>query len=252
MFPISQPNTDFNKTNKLIYGFPGTGKTTLAAHFIDNEGRPPLFIMSEAGLSSLSVAHVRVSSWEGLKKLIGDLEANAEQVQQTYSCFVLDLVSDFDVMCSTTVADQKRVEYIGDMEHGKGWRMASTEFEKQTLRLNGIRPITFIAHTQEKDLLWNGEKNKMQAPNLSKGALNFINGKVDVIMWINPANSKKALPSITFRPSVMAVAKSRQKALCRQDFPYDPDNPKAAYEAICSTYAQAQAAQATPTDTPKE
>ncbi len=240
LFETSKPELDFIKTNKLIYGWPKTGKSTLASLMKTADGRVPLFAATEDNHGSLSVSRARVTSWTGFLKFLDFIEGNAERLRAEHSCLVLDLVSDLDSWCATAVAKQKNVEYIGDMDQGKGWKLLREQFQAAIVRAMNLLPVTFIAHTQEKRVTWNGEQIVTQAPDLSKAALAYINGKVNAIMYIEPTNSKKDKPVITMAPSIAHIAGAHQKALCRA-FTYDPDHPHKAWEEICRLYAQAQA-----------
>ncbi len=239
LFPVPQVDHDFTKVNKLIYGYPKSGKSTLASLMVDKEGRVPLFLASEKGHTSLRVSAANITSWDGLLKCTDLLEKEVTRVKAEHSTIVLDLISDFDAWCGTAIATKKNVEYVGDLEMGKGWKLMRDEFQKNITRIFNLLPVTFIAHTQDKKITWNGEQITTQAPSLSKAALDFVNGKVDAIMFINPSNSKKEFPEITMQPSTAHIAGSRQRALCRA-FRYDPANPKAAWDEICALYSQAQ------------
>lgn len=239
-----QLNLDFVKTHKLLYGLPGTGKSTIASLMGDDTGRTPLFLATEDGHNSLSVSAVRLTDgWESLLRFADWIETNKEQLVNEHSCIVVDLVSDLDSWCGTWVAKQKKVEYVGDLDQGKGWKILREKFQEPMSRLMALRPCVFVAHSQEKRVQWNAEQIVTQAPSLGKGSLEYVNGKVDTIMYIVPANSKKEFPAISMRPNLAYIAKSHQRALCRE-FPFDPANPKPAYDEICSIYATAQAAEA--------
>lgn len=239
VFPMSQVESSFANTHKLIYGYPKTGKTTLASTMIDSKGRTPAFAATEDRHSSLVVARVRIKSWAGFVKYIDFVAANITAIKEKYSCLVLDVVSDLDAWCSSHVAQIKNVEYVGDLDMGKGWKLTRDLFQKEMDRLMAMMPITFVAHAAEKRVHLNGEALVTQAPNLSKQALEYINGKVDTIMFIVPANSKKEFPTVSMRPSVGFIAGAGQKALCRE-FDFRPENPGATWTEICKVYADAQ------------
>jgi hypothetical protein len=241
LFPQAEAHTDFTKTPKLVYGLPKVGKSTLASLMVDKEGRVPLFLATEEGHGSLLVSRAKVNSWEGFVKCVAFLEAEKARILAEHSCIVLDVVSDLDAWCSTSVAAKKNVEYVGDMDQGKGWKLLKDAFQQAMTKLMMIAPVCFIAHSQDKRLTWNGEQIVTQAPSLSKGALDWVNGKVEHIMYIAPANSKKEFPEITMQASSSHIAGSRQRAICKA-YKYDPANPKAAWDAICHDYAVAQAA----------
>lgn len=213
IFKKSQIITNFSKLNKIIYGWPKSGKTTFAAQQVDDDGRQPLFIATEDGHHAIDVYVQRITGWEGFLKLIEIIKKNQKNVQENHSCFVLDLVTDLDIMCQEYVAEKMKVSHLADLEFGKGFARHGQEFSKALRELMNVLPCTFIAHSQEKELKWNNEKVRVQAPSMSKRALEYVNGKVDLIAWINPANSKRAKPELCMRNSLTSIAGSRYPQL---------------------------------------
>lgn len=236
LFKRTTPKRDFAKLSKLIYGWPKSGKSTFAAQQIDADGREPLFITSEDGHDALGVFAQRVTSWNGLSKLSEDILKNAEVIKQQHSCFVLDLISDFDIMCAETTAKKNNVVHLADLDFGKGWALQKQEFQRVIKELMLVLPCTFIAHSADKELMWNNEKIKVQAPSLSKGALEFINGKVDVIAWMTPSNNKKEYPEVVMKNTLTSIAGSRHRQLCRS-FTFYPENPARTYGEIQKAFA---------------
>lgn len=221
--------------SKLLYGFPKTGKTTLASVQRSADGREPLFIATEDGQAALEVYCQRVTTWAGFTKLCDHIVSNGAAVQQQYSCIVLDLITDLDQWCAQFVAKRAGVAHIADLDFGKGFALAKEELSIQLTKLGGVLPITYIAHAAEKELNWNGEKIKVQSPSLSKGALDWVNGKVDMIGYISPANHKKESAELLFKPEKGTIAGSRFPQLARS-FPIDYANPAATMAAIQAAF----------------
>lgn len=235
LFPVQSVTTDFAALNKLIYGFPKTGKTTLAAHMADSSGKPPLFIATEEGHGALSVHRVRITSWDGAVRLVKLLKSKADQVRQEHSCFVIDLISDLELMAQRHICAQKSVEYVGDLDYGKGWMLLKEAFSALVTELMAILPVVFITHSAEKEIMWNNEKIKVQTPTLSKGCLEFINGKVDCIMWIAPGNSKTA-PAVVIENSTTCIAGSRYPQIVKT-YPLDIANAGNTFNVIAKDFA---------------
>jgi len=231
LFEKSKPVVNFALLSKLIYGFPKIGKTSFASHMSDDE-KQPLFILTEDGTGMLEIYNKRVTSWDGFKRLVALLEKNEKQLKKEHSCIIIDLVSDLDAWCARYVANEVlHVQHIADAEYGKGFAMHREHFQEQITKLLAILPITFIAHSQEKEIQWHGEKIKPQSPSLSKGALEFINGKVDAIMWFVPENSKTEFPAISMKPSTRSVAGSRFPQITKE-YRFNYMNPAATYAEI--------------------
>lgn len=215
LFAKTTRKTEIASASKLIYGFPKTGKTTLASVQRTSDGREPLFIATEDGHSALEIYCQRVTTWDGFARLCDHIVKNAETIKAQHSCIVLDLVTDLDQWCGQWIAKKFNVTHISDMDFGKGFSLTKEEFQVQLNKLMGVLPLTYIAHASEKEVNWNGEKIKVQAPSLSKGALDFVNGKVDMIGYISPASSKKEKAELLFKPEKGTIAGSRFPQLAR-------------------------------------
>lgn len=208
LFQKTSQTTDFSQLHKLLYGFPKQGKTTFASHFYDESGKPPAFIMTEDGKGVLDLNANRITSWDDFKRLVREIKKQKVDFIKEHSCIVLDLVSDVDQWCTEFVCDQENVKSLADLGFGKGFSLKKTEFLPQIRTLMDIAPCTFIAHTHEKEIMWNGEKLKTQSPTLDKSSLDYINGKVDAIMWLAPP-SKKGEGKLIIEPSQTCIAGSR-------------------------------------------
>lgn len=235
MFARTTKKTEIAGASKMLYGFPKTGKTTLASFQRTSDGREPLFIATEDGHSALEIFCQRVTSWEGFSRLCDHISKNADTVKSQHSCLVLDLVTDLDQWCAQAVAKKHSVAHIADMDFGKGFALTKEEFQSQLTKLLGVLPVTYIAHATEKEINWNGEKLKVQAPSLSKGALDWVNGKVDMIGYISPANSKKEKAQLLFAPEKGTIAGTRFPQLARA-FDIDYRNIAATFTEIQNTF----------------
>lgn len=248
MFPVQEPETDFTKLSKLIYGLPKTGKTTLASLLIDEQGRTPAFIATEDGHKALKVNAIRVTSWLGFVKLVTDIKAKAAELQAAHSCFVIDLVSDLDEMCTQHICEKYHIASLADMEHGKGWYIQSQAFRGGINILLGVLPCVFIAHTEPRE----DPKTKMirMDPAMAKKCSQFVNGKVDIIMWIQPSGGPGNLPQVVIKPTINLNAGSRFPNLIRP-FTYDPKNPAKTIQDMSNVFKD-RLAETTPVqgDTP--
>jgi hypothetical protein len=238
LFKRSVPKADFAELSKLIHGFIKTGKTTLASQMRVGY-KEPLFITTEDGHHALNVLFERVTNWDEFKLVMVKLEKNKDAVKKQISCVVLDLVSDLDQWCADYVCKQLHVKNLADLEWGKGFTAHKKEFQSEIAKLFALIPVTFIAHSKEKEITFEGEKLKTQAPNLSNGCLEYINGKVDLVGFIVPSAKTKSNPLITFRPTKLAIAGSRIPHMAK-DFELNPLNMSDSYKAINQAFINKQ------------
>lgn len=211
LFPKSKSTKTFAQTNTLLFGWPKTGKTTFASN-LRVGSKEPLFIMTESGEGTLEISKARVKDWGSTIKLIELLESKTKEIQEQHCCIVVDLVSDLDHWCGEYIAKQNQVSHISDLGYGKGFGLQKEEFRRQISRLMAILPCFFIAHPAEKDVNIRGTTVKVQAPTLSKAALEYINGKVDTVMFIKPTNGSEK-GAIVIEPSMMAITGSRYHSI---------------------------------------
>jgi len=240
LFPKSEINKDFSQTSKLIYGFPKTGKSTLCSHFKSIDGRPPLFIATEDGHGALEVFFQRITDWNDFEKLLVTIKNHKTTIQNEHSCFVVDILSDLDLWLTRKICYDNRAQHLFDdkiFPYGKGSSIHKNLFQAAMSVLFGILPVNFIAHSKEKEVMWEGEKIKVQAPSLSTGVMEYINGKVDMIGWISPSRAGKDMPRIIFKGSDTCLAGSRYKSLVRE-FNYNPANPGEVYLEMQTTFEE--------------
>lgn len=235
LFAKTTRKTEIASASKMLYGFPKTGKTTLASVQRTADGREPLFIATEDGHNALEVYVQRVTTWDGFARLCDHIVKNTETIRSQHSCIVLDLITDLDQWCGQHIAKKNNVAHISDLDFGKGFSLTKEEFQTQLTKLGGVLPITYIAHAAEKEINWNGEKIKVQSPSLSKGALDWVNGKVDMIGYISPANSKKQKSELIFCPEKGTIAGSRFPQLARS-FSIDYAHPEKTMTEIQSAF----------------
>lgn len=192
----SEPIDDLREYVTLIYGKPGTGKTTLAAQF-----ESPLFLMCEPGAKSLSIFKKDISSWKKLVKTIDELETE----EHTFKTVVLDTFPAAFEMCQKRVCSLNGWDHPQDGPYGKGWSAVYNEFSFQMTRLLSMTGVVFIAHAGEKDIeQLDGTVKTQVAPDMTGQAMKFISRIVDVIAYYYYAKNGKRYIRIGATDSIMA------------------------------------------------
>lgn len=227
LFPKTSTSKTWAQTHKIIYGHAKTGKTTLSAQQTDGE-KEPLFIATEDGEGELKISKARIRDWQGFRKLLDLLESKSEQIKTEHSCLVVDLVSDLDSWCANYTAKQNGVSDISDMDFGKGFKLNHNEFTTQMSRLLAIMPVTFISHTAEKKVTYQGKTIEVQTPMLSTKNSEWLLGKVDTVIFIRPQHGELAA-ALVIKPSTLALTGSRYPQLIGE---HDFANPKQANDKL--------------------
>ena len=223
MFELQTVAVGFHDIHKLIYGFPKTGKTTLASH-LEKDGKPPAFVMTEDGHKALGIHAERVRSWEEFALVKAEVVAKAKEFRATHSGLVLDLVKEIEEFAVSYIQRQFRVQHISEIPHGKGYALARDLFRGAVKDLQNVTPVTFLAHAKEREIDHQGETLTMLAPDLTPSGLEFVAAKSDAIAYIVPGTRSQP-PRLTFRPTARLMAGSRFRSLTKEDFVFDPANP---------------------------
>jgi hypothetical protein len=187
LFDLVSNQGDFRQVTMLTYGFAKSGKTTLNHSFGKLCDKPPLLIMTEDGLGSLTAYAVRITSWAGYQRLLVKLNTNKAKLLEEHSCIIVDLIGELEQFCTNYICKTNNVESLGEIGHGKGWFLQGAAFRTGISDLLGIGlPVKFIAHAKEKSMKDN-DKVSFYEPDLGKQAKSYILGKCDVIGFIEPS-----------------------------------------------------------------
>ena len=216
--------TDAYGLNMVLFGVPGTGKTTLAATAQDSEyGANVLFIDVEGGTRSIAdrvdVDVVRPDTVGDVKNVYDWL---VSEPNHGYKTIVIDTLSELQrVGMKEILATSKTPDQPGWPEWGKSTEqmMRMVRAFRNLSQTKGWNVI-FTAHaTEQKDAVTG---SILIRPNLTPKATEMVCGAVDVIGYLTrePNGTRR----LRMEPNNQIVAKYRQP-LTGNRLPTMIDNP---------------------------
>ena len=130
------------KIKMMLYGQPGVGKSVFALKF-----PKPFFITTDGNYEWLDEFgakeedHKQVNGWDDFLKLTKDNKF------ENYDTIVIDLIEDLFKWCENEFCKKNKLEHIGDLGFGKGYRITRDEFFIEMTKLISLdKNIIFLSH----------------------------------------------------------------------------------------------------------
>lgn len=130
------------KIKMLLYGAPGVGKSVFASKF-----PKPFFITTDGNYEWLEdfgakeEDHQQVNSWTEFLKFIHNNKFDG------YDTIVIDLIEDLFKWCESEFCTKNKIDYVGDLGYGKGYRITKDDFFVEMSKLIGLpKHIIFLSH----------------------------------------------------------------------------------------------------------
>lgn len=204
----------------LLYGQPKTGKTTTASEFPN-----ALLLAFEVGYLALpGVMAAPINSWAEFKSVIKQLKS--DEAHQIYSNIIVDTVDIAYDLCEKYICNQEGISTIGDLAYGKGYGLASKEFDEALRAIPQMGyGLVMISHSQDKTFTdENGVEYNQICPTLFNRPRLIVDRMSDIIGYTHPIQEEDGnVHTVLFmRQTPRFVAGSRFKHTPDYiDFTYD-------------------------------
>ena len=217
------------KIKMLLYGEPGVGKSVFAL-----KAPKPFFVCTDGNYEWLdefgadSNAHVDVSSWSQMKKVL-------DSTFDDYETIVIDLLEDAFKWCEQEYCVRNNIEHVSDVGYGKAYDATRNEFFIAISKLLAKnKHVILICHgitftTKDR----RGVEHVRYAPSsrMPDKVLDMIEGRVRYCLRCYTASEEQANGEIIKRRWLSLIPKENEFGICRgvdeskmpQDIPLDFD-----------------------------
>ena len=183
------------KVNMLLYGGPGTGKTTIAGTF-----PTPLYLNIEAGVNTLidaGVDYVDIESWEDVKEVYNQLHSK----KLKHESVIIDSV--------TELMKKRGLEIQGTRESLRiqDWGTLIREIEEMMRRFRDLKQHAVFIFAEDEIKT---EDKVLKRPSISGKSLSTTAaGFVDMVGYTKVRKDKTIQYLTQFTPDEVVYAKSR-------------------------------------------
>jgi hypothetical protein len=214
--PESYPIPLFDELTMLVFGQPGTGKTTFCSSAKDT-----LFFATEPGTEFLEAAVVKTYTWDTFIAAVEQLEARKAAIAEgkakketwMYRSFCVDIIDNLANQCRDFVCKKRGLAYPPTNDFGKTWAEVADEWKKGLRRLMMLGNVRFISHCTNQETEVTNDAGLNEAitrfvPTFSGSKpAQFLDGIVNLqgYCFVN----KKGVYCITFKQQASVSAKDR-------------------------------------------
>ncbi len=223
-----------------LYGAPGTSKSTFAS-----KAPNPFFIATDGNFSWLGLPkknHVQITNFEQFKKIV-ELLTTGSPMFAEFETIVVDLADDVAKYAENDFLKKNGIQYIGDMDYGKGYRIVrdTVEIEMLNKLISVDKNIIFLLHekvdTSEKDI--RGNTLQKYVPIFDEKLLDKLEGRVQFFLRafkkseiVEDGQTNK----VTNKYYISLIPKNNEYGIARN---IDEDNTPDEIESDWDTFMQA-------------
>ena len=206
----------------MFYGEPKTGKTSTAAKFPKS-----LLLAFEAGYLTLGgIKALPINKWSEFKQVLKQLkDPNAHEI---YSNIILDTSDIAYNLCEKYICNQEGVSNISDLPFGRGYAMASQEFDEclRSIPQMGYG-LVIISHSQDKTFTdENGREYNQIVPTLGNRPRLIVDRMSDIIGYAHPVEEEDG------RTHTVLYMRGTPRFVAGSRFKYTPDSIDFTYDNL--------------------
>ena len=201
---MSDIDLDPMKSTYWLYGYPGSGKTTMAASF----GKM-LFLYADPGVKVVQAYKEPCTTWSEFEDAAKAYIKNND----LYDGLVIDTIDMMYDFCIRKYLDKKGKDHLSELEWSKGWDMVRNDFGTLIPRLINIeKPLVFLSHAKSEDIKGTAVKTTKQTPMIPGMGRQIVFRLCDAVAYIKIAGSSESNPrQLLFEPSETREGKNRLK-----------------------------------------
>lgn len=168
----------------LVYGQPGTWKTTFASSF-----SKPLFAATEIGYTFIpGIKAVDISSWYMFTDLVEQLKK--PEVRAEYDTIVIDTVKLLADMCIKYICNKNSVSALSDIPWGGGWNQYKDALSSTFNLIAQLGyGIVFISHSKDKTDE-DSEQLVASSPNTDRQTSDIMYSLSDFVFYVRKEESE--------------------------------------------------------------
>lgn len=168
----------------LVYGRPKIGKSTLCSQF-----EKPLFLATESGLNHLEVYKVNCNSWKKFTEACAELAKG----EHSFKTVVIDTVDKLVMYCSEHVCKENKINYPGDLPHGKGWSLVTNELDRALTKLASLPyGLILVSHGTLIEVETKTSKYNRYTISISGKNRDVVLNLVDIILYVDSEINKSS------------------------------------------------------------
>ena len=171
---MSEPATNIEDYNMMIFGPKGIGKTSLASRFNNS-----LTMAFEPGGKALRTYQRAVPNWIHFRKYIAMLSEDPGK----FTTVVIDTAQIAYNRCMDYACEEAGISHPSEGAYGAGWKRVAQEFERQMNSLMSIgMGIVAVAHDKDDEVeTKSGRKFNKMIPALTGQCDEYFSGPIDVV-----------------------------------------------------------------------